>query len=398
MERAWTFHNAGKIIFGNGALHNINNLLRQQKVRKVAVITDIGLKRAGLLSKLLSILERSNLQVFVYDKAIPEPTLKSTRECFLEIQRFEPELFIALGGGSCMDLSKITSLLITHGGEVPDYYGENKVPGKIRPIISIPTTAGTGSEISSVAIVTDEKTGLKIGISDNFLRSTVVLYDPELTLNLPPQITACTGIDALSQAIEAYFAKNYKFVKAEEDLIYQGSNPLSDIFAERAIQIIGKNIVPAVQQGDNLEFRSNMLLGNLYSAIAFSNSGTSLIHALAYPIARKVNKAHGVIIGILLPYVMKYNAAVLPNRFEKIAELFGVNHLDSQYSKIQQGIEVIFRILENIELPTKLSQIGIGHEDLTEIVETTLTIERLIRLNPRTPSKEQIHELLESAL
>lgn len=399
MSTYWTFNNAGQIIFGNGAISKIPDMIKRFQADKVAVLTDPGIKQAGLLDKLVEIVDRTGIDYWVYDQAMPEPTLDSVMTCYSKTKEYNPNLFIALGGGSSIDLAKMTSLLLTHGGSPSDYYGENKVTGEIRPIISIPTTAGTGSEISPVAVVTDEQSDLKIGISDNYLRSAVAILDPEVTVNLPPYITACTGIDALSQAIEAYFAKNYQYAGKGRDLIYQGSNPMSDHFAEKAIELISENIIPAVHQGENLQIRSNMLLGSLYSAIAFSNSGTSLIHALAYPIARITKKPHGEIIGALLPHVMKYNAAVLPEKFARIAELLGETASNqTRISKIEQGIERVFYLLKNSNLPTRLSQIGIRNEQIEEIVQASLPIERLINLNPRNPNKKDIEKLLQEAL
>src|SRR5439155_705892 len=226
-------------------------------------------------------------------QAMPEPDMASVLACRDELAATKPDLLVALGGGSSIDLAKMIAVLLTHGGHPSDYYGENKVPGKVMPIIAIPTTAGTGSEVSPVAIVTDDKLNMKVGLSDNQLRPAVALLDPELTLKLPPYITACTGMDALTQAIEACYGKDHRFVEADGDPIYQGSNPMSDLLAERAIALIAENLPVAVHQGSNLGARSNMLLGNILSALAFSNSGVSWVHAVAYPVAERAPRPAG---------------------------------------------------------------------------------------------------------
>jgi alcohol dehydrogenase class IV len=399
MPTIWKFQSTPTIIFGSGSITQLPGLIKKFKAEKIAIITDQGIVKAGLLEKVSVVLSKEGLTPYVYDQAMPEPSMESVLTCFSQVKAYGPDVLIALGGGSCMDLAKMSALLLAHGGHPSDYFGENKVPGEISPIIAIPTTAGTGSEVSAVAVVTDDKTNLKIGISDNYLRPRAAVLDPELTLKLPSYITACTGMDALSQAIEAYFSKDYRFVEAEGELIYQGSNPLSDILAEKAIKLIGENLVTASRQGSNLEARTNMLLGNLYSALAVSNSGTSLSHALAYPIAEKTRRPHGEIIGLLLPYIIRYNASVATEKFAVVAELLGeaTPHL-SKYEKAQQGADIVFRMLSDLGMPQKLSQIGIERDGLRDIVEKSLPIERLIRINPRTPTVQDVEAMLLQAL
>ena len=399
MVRVWKFHSAGSIRFGAGAVRQLPLIIKEFKANKIAVLTDPGIVKAGLLKKVSGVLAEANIPPFIYDRAVPEPTMSSVLDCFSQLESYQPDLLIALGGGSCIDLAKIASLLLTHGGHPSDYYGENKVPGKIMPVVAIPTTAGTGADVSPVAVVTDDKTRLKIGISDQKMRPAVSLLDPELTLQLPPYITACTGMDALSQAIEAYFAKDYRYIGVEDDLIYQGSNPMTDLLAQEAIRLIGANLALAVHQGTNLEARSNMMLGNLFSALAFTNSGTSLIHALAYPIAEKSPRPHGEIIGLLLPYVMKYHLAVCPDKFAKIADLLGAASPGmTTWEKAQESVNAVFRLLHELGMPTKLSAIGIEAGHIRDIAETALGIERLIRINPKTPVLKDVVSLLEEAL
>ena len=204
---------------------------------------------------------------------------------------------------------------------------------------------------------------------------------------------------ALAQAIEAYYAADYRFIDTEEDLIYQGSNPLSDHLAEKAIRLISQNLRMAVHQGHNLEARSNMLLGSLFSALSFTNSGTSLLHALAYPVAEKTKKAHGEIIGLLLPYVMQYNAAACMDKMAKIAEWLGEN--DPRLSladKVKRSTDAVFRLLHDLRMPVKLADIGIKKEHIPEMVDKSLTIDRLIRINPKIPRADEVKSLLYRAL
>jgi alcohol dehydrogenase class IV len=398
MHDAWKFNSAGQIVFGNGAVHRLPALVKRLGGKRVAVLTDPGLEAAGLLRRVTDVLEAAGLKPHVYAKAMPEPDLASVLRCRDELADARPDLLIALGGGSSMDLAKLCGLLLVHGGTLADFYGENKVPGPILPIIAIPTTAGTGSEVSPVAIVTDDQLQMKVGVSDNRLRPAVALLDAELTLKLPPYITACTGMDALCQAIEAYYGRDYRFVEAEGDPIYQGSNPMSDLLAERAIELIARHLAVAVHQGSNLEARSNMMLGNILSALAFSNSGVSWVHAAAYPVAERAPRPHGEIVGLLLPYGMRYNACVAPDKFARIGELMGEPPAASAEARIEGGIARVFRLLDTLGLPTRLSQIGITAEQIEPIVDSSLTIERLNRLNPRRPTRDALVQLLQEAL
>jgi len=398
MIDAWKFNSAGQIVFGSGAIRRLPALVRRFGAKRVAVITDPGIAKAGLLRRIEQVLQAEDINPTVYAQAMPEPDMASVLACRDELATANPDLLVALGGGSSIDLAKIIAVLLTHGGHPSDYYGENKVPGKVMTIIAIPTTAGTGSEVSPVAIVTDDKLNMKVGLSDNQLRPAVALLDPELTLRLPPYITACTGMDALTQAIEAYYGKDHRFVEADGDPIYQGSNPMSDLLAERAIALIAQNLPVAVHQGSNLEARSSMLLGNILSALAFSNSGVSWVHAVAYPVAERAPRPHGEVVGLLLPYGMQYNAVVAPDKFARIGELLGEPAQGSREARVQGGIARVFRLLETLGLPTKLSQIGISAEQIEPIVDNSLTIERLNRLNPRAPVRDDLVRLLQGAL
>jgi alcohol dehydrogenase class IV len=398
MQDAWKFNSAGQIIFGNGAIARIPALISRFGAQRVAILTDPGVERAGLLSKVEAVLRAAGCRPQVYADAMPEPDMASVLACCAQLRGAAPDLLIALGGGSSIDLAKIVGLLLSHGGHPSDYYGENKVPGKIMPIIAIPTTAGTGSEVSPVAIVTDDKLRMKVGISDNHLRPAVALLDPELTLKLPPYITACTGMDALTQAIEAYYGKDYRYVETDSDPIYQGANPMTDVLAERAIGLIAENLPLAVHQGSNLEARSNMMLGKILSALAFSNSGVSWVHAVAYPVAERAPRPHGEVVGLLLPYGMEYNAVAAPDRLARIGELLGESPKAARAVRIEGGIARIFQLLGNLGMPSRLSQIGIGREQIGDIVDNSLTIERLNRLNPRAPVRDDLVRLLERAL
>ncbi|TLS38432.1 hydroxyacid-oxoacid transhydrogenase [Pseudalkalibacillus caeni] len=400
MRDNFEFFSTKNVVFGNGSIQKLDKILQRFNAKNVLIITDEGIKNAGLLTKVSSLIEAKDYNVVIFDKAVPEPPVETAMECY-EFAKNEQktDVIIGLGGGSSIDLAKIVALLMEYGGHPRDYFGgENLVPGPIAPLIAIPTTAGTGSEVTSVAVLTDTENNLKVGISDNYLRPAVALLDPELTVNLPSFVTACSGIDALSHAVEAFTAKDFKYIQAEGELLFQGANPISDGLAYKAIELISQNLTLAVQQGSNLEARANMLMGSLLAGMAFSNAGTAAAHALAYPIGARSKAPHGLVTGLLLPYVMDYNNNVVPEKMAGIARAFNVS--TDGLSSVEAGrkaVEAILELLSNIGLPTRLSEINIDKNDLAEIAEQALPIERLIRNNPRVPTKDSLIELLNKA-
>lgn len=398
-RNVWEYFSTQNIIFGNGAIQKLDKALKRFNAKTVFLITDQGIVQAGILKKVVDHLNSHDYEVVIYDKAIPEPPISSVLEALnFAKNQANTDVIIGLGGGSSIDLAKVVALLMEHGGHPRDYFDEGNVPGPIAPLIAIPTTAGTGSEVTSVAVVNDTENNLKVGISDNYLRPAVALLDPELTVGMPPYVTACSGIDALSHAIESYTAIEYKNVNASGDILFQGSFPITDALALKAIELISENLVLAVQQGSNLEARANMLIGSLLAGMAFSNAGNALAHAVAYPIGGKVKSPHGEVTGLLLPYVMRYNISTSKEKMVKIAQIFGLdNGQRTQTDLAFAATDAVEGLLHEIGLPTRLSQIGINEDELEEIAEKSLPIARLIRNNPRTPRKESLLELLKQA-
>lgn len=401
MRNIWEFFSTKRIVYGKGSIEQLDSILKSLNAKNVLLVTDPGIVNAGIADRIISLLENAEYNVVMYDKVVPEPPVSSAFECYeFAKSQMETDAIIGLGGGSSIDMAKIAALLIKFGGHPLDYYGgENQIPGPIAPLIAIPTTAGTGSEVTSVAVLTDTENNIKVGISDNYLRPEVALLDPELTLGLPAYVTACSGIDALSHAVEAYTAKNFQYIQAEGNILFQGALPISDALALQAIKLIADNLVLAVQQGSNVEARGNMLIGSLLAGMAFSNAGTAAAHALAYPIGGLVKSPHGEVTGLLLPYVMKFNSSVETEKMGNVAEAFGVATAGlNAKEKSLAAVEAVLGLLEDIGLPTRLSQIGIEEEDIPSIANKALEIARLVRNNPRVPTQKGFEELLRSAL
>ena len=321
MRTTFSFHSAGSLIFGPEATLQLGDVARRHGLKRILVVTDAILLKAGLVEAVHAPLNEAGVAVEIFSGGEPEPSLHAAANCLAAAREFCPDAVLGLGGGSNMDLAKITAILTAHGGTLRDYVGDDKVPGPVTPLLCVPTTAGTGSEVSAATVLTDTDNQMKVGILSNFLRPRVALVDPLLTLSCPPKVTADSGIDALTHAIEAYTAvDNADFpLPHGETSVYQGAHPFGDMFAEKAISLIGRYLRRAVADGHDLEAREGMALAATLAGLAFSNVGVAVVHALEYPVGGAVHCSHGAGNGLLLPYVMRFNLPARRERFAAIA-------------------------------------------------------------------------------
>ncbi|MCI0460307.1 MAG: iron-containing alcohol dehydrogenase, partial [Gemmataceae bacterium] len=286
MRTVWTFHSASQLVFGRDAVKQLGDIATRLSARRVLLVTDPILVKAGLTESVRAPLVAAGVTVETFDGGEPEPSMRAAESCLALARTFRPDALVGLGGGSNMDLAKITATVLTHGGTPRDYVGDDKIPGPITPLICVPTTAGTGSEVSAASVLTDTEAKIKVGVLSNYLRPRVALVDPLLTVSCPPKVTADSGIDALTHAIEAYTAvDNADFpLPPGERSVYQGKHPLGDCMAEKAIALIGSYLRRAVRGGKDLEAREGMALGATLAGLAFSNVGVAVVHALEYPV------------------------------------------------------------------------------------------------------------------
>lgn len=299
-----------------------------------------------------------------------------------------------------MDLAKIVATLLAHGGSPADYVGDDQIRGPILPLICVPTTAGTGSEVSGASVLTDTAKKMKVGILSNYLRPRVAIVDPLLTVSCPPKVTADSGIDALTHAIEAYTAvDNEEFpLPPGEKTIYQGRHPMGDLLAERAIQLIGANLRRAYQSGEDLAAREGMALGATLAGLAFSNVGVAVVHALEYPIGGATHCSHGAGNGLLLPFVMRFNLPVRAARFARIAGLLGENvqGLDER-AAAERAIAAVERLKTDIGIPERLRDLGATPEQLPVFAEKAFAVKRILRVNPRPVTAQDLEAILRAA-
>lgn len=372
------------ILFGSGqraALAAISAKLGSRAL----VCTDARLGREPAFHTLLADLTGAGITAKVFDRTLPDVPLASLDDCLTEVAGFTPQVIIGIGGGSCMDLAKTIALLITHGGRPESYYGENKVPGPVLPVIALPTTAGTGSEVTPVAVVSDPARQSKVGISSPYLTPKVAICDPELTVSCPPAITAVSGADALTHAIESFTAAaRVPTPQLSVDNVFVGKNVLSDQFALLAITHVWSSLHRAYVDGTDLEAREHMMLAALAAGCAFGTAGTAAAHAIQYPVGNDTHTAHGAGVALLLPYVMEYNRLECANAYATIARAVGLDapgKTDEQLSF--EVIDAIAALLASIGIPRTLEELGLAKDRQDWTAENALGITRLINNNPR---------------
>lgn len=400
VRTTWNFYSAGRLIFGSGAIRELPQSLERTPSGKVLIITDTKLAGAGLVDRTREPLLQSGRTVEVFDGGEPEPSLSVAEAAIAHARKFQPDAILGLGGGSNMDLAKITANIYTHGGQFGDYYGYDNVPGPLCPLICVPTTAGTGSEVSHAAVLTDAENQMKISTLSQYFRPTLAVVDPEMTLSCPPTATADSGIDALTHAIEAYTAVNYTdlAVAPGEGWPYDGKTPLGDCLAEKAIALVGEHLITAVKEPDNLPAREGMALAATLAGLAFSNCAVAVVHALEYPLGGALHCSHGAGNGLLLPYVMRFNLPVRQNEMARIATLLGEDVTGKSAEEAAGlGITAVEKLRQAIGIPERIRELGGHREQLPGFAAKAYEIKRLMLLNPRLPSEQDLLSILESA-
>jgi alcohol dehydrogenase class IV len=400
MRTTWTFHTATQLLFGRHAAVQLGDVAVRLGAKRVLLVTDPVLVKAGVVEAVHVPLSESGVLVEVFSGGEPEPSFSAAEACIAAAREFQPDALLGLGGGSNIDLAKIAGTVLKHGGQPGDYVGDDKIPGPVFPLICVPTTAGTGSEVSAASVLTDTASKLKVGVLSNYLRPAAAVVDPLLTVSCPRKVTADSGIDALTHAIEAYTAvDNETFpLPHGERTVYQGRHPMGDLLAEKAIQLIGKHLRWAVTDGKDLEAREGMALGATLAGMAFSNVGVAAVHALEYPVGGAVHCSHGLGNGLLLPYVMRFNLPARQPHFARIAALLGedVSGLDKEQAA-QRAIVAVEKLRDAIGIPKRLRDIGVNEAQLRPFAEKAAGIRRILRVNPRPTTVEDLEGILRAA-
>jgi alcohol dehydrogenase class IV len=400
MRNHWNFFSAGRLVFGSGSVAQLGLLAARRRLARLLILTDRNLERAGVVAQVLRPLEAQGIGYCVFDGGEPEPSLETAQRAMEAAREFNPDGVLGLGGGSNMDLAKIVALLMAHDGSPEDYFGFDRVPGPVLPLICVPTTAGTGSEVSHSAVLTDTANGVKVSTLSEYLRPSVAVVDPRLTLSCPAKATADSGIDALTHAIEAFTVVNNNRLAVPDEVMtpYDGKSPLGDVLAEKAIALIGRHLVTAVQQPNDLPAREGMALAAVLAGMAFSNCGVSIVHALEYPIGAALHVSHGAGNGLLLPYVMRFNLPARRRELACVAALLGADVQDLDDSAAaERALGQVEQLKREIGIPERLRDIGATQAQLPGFAEKSSAIQRLVQLNPRPPSRDDLLDILQEA-
>lgn len=382
MQKSFSLQGAGEIHFGCGSIHQLPDLSARYGAGPILVVMDPFLSRGSLKIRIFNALKAKGLKPILFNQIEPEPSPASAEAGARLARRKACSLVIGIGGGSSLDTAKAIAMLTLNQGKVSDYVGLDLVPHPGLPTILVPTTAGTGSEVTFTAVFTNRAAKTKGGINSRFLYPTLALLDPELTLSLPPQVTAQTGMDALTHAMEAYTSNK--------------ANLMSDMVAEKAITLIGRFLKKAVKNGQDLEAREGMLLGSLLAGMALANAGVGAVHAMAYPLGALFNITHGLANAVLLPYVLEFNRVACPERFAHMAFLLGGSE---KIVPAEQGakkcIKKIITLSRSIGIPKNLKELGIPKEAIRSMAEGAIKVARPIENNPRPITVEDIVLLYE---
>lgn len=384
-EQKFTVTQPTRIHFGVDTVNDLAAMVRDLGGSRVFLVIDPGVAAAGLLEQVTASLETDQVPFTVYDQVAPEPGLRLADQGAGLAREAGCDCVVGVGGGSAMDVAKAVSILLTNGGKAEDYIGLGKIGKSGVPKIMIPTTAGTGAEVTFTAVFINEETSSKAGMNGDPLYPDAAILDPALTLSAPPHVTAATGIDALTHALEAYVSNQ--------------AHAISDMYALEAIDLIAGNLGKAYARGDNLEARSAVLLGSLLAGKALATAGVGLVHAMAYPLGGMHQIPHGLANAVLLPYVMAYNLMGAPERFATLAEMFGVDtSAMTTREAAEASVEAVWRLNDDVEIPKSLEELGIPREDIPEMARIALTVARPVANNPRRPQLEEVMAVYEAAL
>ncbi len=401
MPDIWTFHSAGEILFGRQAAEQLGQVSARIGIQRALVVTDGPLVAAGIVERIETSLKHAGVTSCVFTEGEPEPSLQAARACIDKLNDCQADGVIGLGGGSNMDLAKAAATVGAHGGTIQDYVGDSQIPGPVLPLVCLPTTAGTGSEVTFAAVLTDTQNELKVPILSNHIRPRVAIVDPTLTVSCPKKVTAESGIDALTHAIEAYTAIDHGHfpLPPGEASVYQGHNPLTDALAAKAISLIGEHLPRAVEEPDQLAAREGMALAALLAGLAFSNCGVALVHALQAAVGGATHSAHGAGNGLLLPHVMRFNQPACLARTAQTAQLLGRN-VDGLSTEEQAALAIatVQNLAAEIGIPQRLSELGLSAEQIPTVASKAFLAQRILRVNPREITQQQMEELLQEAM
>ena len=382
--QAFVFNSVAQIVSGSGMALQLGEHLAKRGVKRPLVVTDPGLMSIGLVQPVLSALLSEGIPAVVFDQVREDPPESTVLEALALGRQEAVDSVVAIGGGSSMDVAKVVAVLLAGDQALADIYGVDQVRGGRLPLFLLPTTAGTGSEATPVAVITTGET-TKAGVSSAVLLPDLALLDADLTLGLPPAITAMTGVDAMVHAIEAYTSRHKK-------------NPISDNLARQALHLLARNIRTAVIDGGNKEARANMLLGAMLAGQAFANAPVAAVHALAYPLGGHYHIPHGLSNSLVLPSVLEFNAEVASSLYAELSEIvIGAPVAGSDEAQCAALIQELRQLIDDVSLPATLSAAHVAAGDLHKLAEDAMLQQRLLINNPRDVTFEDALAIYQAA-
>ncbi|WP_320046038.1 iron-containing alcohol dehydrogenase [uncultured Ilyobacter sp.] len=369
------------VFFGDNKIIETGKLLKGFGTTKTMIVCDQAMLDLGFVDKVVSYLEEENIEYVIFDSVMPNPTDLLVHEGAKIAEEKKIDSFVAIGGGSVIDSAKAINILLTNKGKIADYEGINKVIIPTLPLIMIPTTSGTASEVTSVSVVTDTKHHKKMVIAGQFVGGNIALCDPALTMKLPKSITASTGMDALTHAIEAYVSK--------------WSSPVTDALALKSIKLIMESLEEAVTESSKTS-REKMMLGSVTAGMSFNSALLGLVHSLAHPLSAHYGIAHGVANAIFLPYVVEYNIETFGDKLKPLAESMGIQIYGLDEKTLADSVvNKLLYLSKTINIP-KLKSLNVPKEDFKMLAEEAL-VELSTMTNPKETNVNDLIKLLEKA-
>ena len=370
MNTIFSFTGAGKIVFGNGAFEQLAEQIGTLGGSKPLVVLDKNLSAAGLKEKVSDYFKKAGMTIAIFDKVEGEPPLELADEGAKMATAKKCDIVVGIGGGSTMDVAKAVAVIAANKGAAKDYLGLNSVPGPGLPTIMVPTTAGTGSEVTFTSVFIRKDLNKKEGMNSPYLYPDIALLDPELTLSIPSHVTATTGVDALCHAIESYTSIT--------------ASPMSEMVSLEAIDLISSNLRACVHNGADLEARGQMLLGSLYAGLGLANAGVTAVHSLSYPLGGMYGIPHGLANTLLLPAVMNFNLPGALEKFAVIAEVMGVSTEGLSLNEAAgMAVGAVEDLIDDCGIYDTLETMGIEEDDFPKLAKAAMTVARPLENNPR---------------
>lgn len=381
--KSFAYYMPTRIESGSGISKKTGEFIRELGISNVLIVTDKGVRTANLLEEVEKSLLDANVQYEIYDEIEPNPSAETIEKGTEFLQQYKSEAVLAVGGGSSIDTAKGIAVMAVNPGNIIDYEGVGKIQNPPLPIIAIPTTAGTGSEVTPSTVVTNRETSFKLAVISPNLYPRLAILDPVLTLNLPQGITAATGMDALTHAIESYTSKT--------------ANPISQAFAIQAVKMIGENLTKTYFVGTDLESRENMLVASMLAGAAFAQSRLGNVHAISHTFGGVFNVPHGIANAALLPFVMRYNLLACAEQYKDIAAALGADVIGlTAVQAAEKAIEEVIQMNQSMNIPLNIQELGVSLDALPKLVEDSMRSGNVL-VNPRLTRAEDIQSIIENA-